>query len=214
MERDGLGGFEIVVLGLGGAAAAVLGVVAGGGALALLAAGRDPAITAEAVGAAARRLPANLSDPAAAWPAPYAEQLPGPLLYWVCTAVAGAAIAALVVGFVKVFGRAKVGTSKRRPLGVDARPRFARARDLAPLLVRAPPAGRVVGARFGRRLLAPEAPPTPGGPRGPPPPPVNGGDLVAGIGARLRSSGRHGRGRPPPRSGGSSNGTGLRSCRR
>src|SRR5690606_37110372 len=119
-------------------------------ALAQLAASQRLGIPASAAGAAAQRLPANLSDPAAAWPAPYAEQLPGPLLYWACTAVAGAAVAALVVGLVKVFGRAKVGTSKRRPLGVDARPRFATARDLAPLLVKAPQPGRFVVARFGR----------------------------------------------------------------
>ena len=49
-----------------------------------------------------------------------------------------------------------MGTDRRRPLGVDARPAFARPRDLAPLLVRHPVPGRFVLGRVGRRLVATE----------------------------------------------------------
>ncbi len=120
-----------------------------------------PAIPASAAAHASKSLPANLSDPAAAWPSPYSHELPGPVLYWICTAVAAAVLAAAVIGLAKLFGRSKVGTSRRRPLGVDARPRFAKARDLAPLLIRAPQPGRFIVARFGRRLVATEATPRP-----------------------------------------------------
>src|SRR5439155_25856162 len=55
--------------------------------------------------------------------------------------------------------RSKVGTVRRRPLGVDARARFATARDLRPLVVRGRPDGRFPLGRFGRLLLATELPP-------------------------------------------------------
>lgn len=159
MERDGVSGFELLVLVLGGAAVSLLGVVWGGAALALLASGHSPAITAEAAGDAATKLPGSLSNPAAAWAEPYSAMLPGPVLYWLCTAfTAGVLVTALVV-VVRWLSRSRVGTSSRRPLGVDARPRFARARDLAPILVRSPQSGRFVIARFGRRLVATEATP-------------------------------------------------------
>ena len=65
--------------------------------------------------------------------------------------------AAVVLGLgVRWFGGSRVGTSKRRPLGVDARPRFARRRDLSPLLVSGPSSGRFIVARFGRALVATE----------------------------------------------------------
>ena len=75
-------------------------------------------------------------------------------------------VGGVLVGLLKLFGRAKVGTSSRRPLGVDARPRFAKARDLRPLLVRSPQPGRFVVARFGRKLVATEATPKPDERRG------------------------------------------------
>jgi len=159
MERDGLGGFEMLVLVVGGAAASLLGAVWGGASLALLATGNRPAVPASVAGDALGRLPANLADPASAWPAPYSGLLPGPIQYWLCTAIAAGLIGAALFGLYKVFGRSKVGTSTRRPLGVDARPRFAKARDLAPLLVRSPQPGRFIVARFGRRLVATEATP-------------------------------------------------------
>jgi type IV secretion system protein VirD4 len=167
VEREGVSGFEMVVLAVGGAAATLLGVAWGGAVAAQLAAGNRPAIPAAAVGHALGRLPANLSDPATAWGSPFSDTLPGPVLYWSCTAIIAVAISGAAVVLVKWFSRSKVGTSRRRPLGVDARPRFAKARDLAPLLVRSPQSGRFIVARFGRRLVATEATPTAGEKRGP-----------------------------------------------
>jgi type IV secretion system protein VirD4 len=157
----------MVVLVVGGAVAAVLGVVWAGAALAMLVTGQSPGVPVAAAGDALPDLPANLSDPAAAWPEPYAQVLPGPVVYWLCTVVAAVAIAAAVVVGVRLLTRSGVGTAERRPLGVDARPRFARARDLAPLLVRSAQPGRFVIARFGRKLVATEATPTAGEKRGP-----------------------------------------------
>jgi type IV secretion system protein VirD4 len=106
---------------------------------------------------AALALPSHLSDPRLAWPTEYHASLPGPWLYWPSTlAVATALTTAAALAF-RVF-RLKVGTATRRPLGVDARSRFATRRDLSPLLVRNVPAGRFVLGRFGRSLVATEIP--------------------------------------------------------
>lgn len=166
MERDGVGGFEILVLLAGGAAASAVGAVWSGAALALLVTGHDPFVPISTAAHAMVRLPADLGDPAAAWPAPVASEMPGPLVYWILMAIAAALVAGMVAALAKLLGRSKVGTSKRRPLGVDARPSFARARDLAPLLVRGPQPGRFIVARLGRRLVATEATPAPGERRG------------------------------------------------
>ncbi|RMH80566.1 MAG: type IV secretory system conjugative DNA transfer family protein [Actinomyces sp.] len=85
--------------------------------------------------------------------------LPSAPVYWLTTTAAAVA-AVVVVGLaVRWWGRSRVGTARRRPLGVDARTRFASRRDLAPVLVSGPVSGRFVFARFGRRLVATEAPP-------------------------------------------------------
>jgi hypothetical protein len=56
------------------------------------------------------------------------EALPGAPLYWLSTGIAGAGGALRSLGSrVRWFSRSKVGTTRRRPLGVDARPRFATA---------------------------------------------------------------------------------------
>src|SRR5690606_8887870 len=154
MERDGLGVFEVLVLVLAGAALLVVGVVWAGAALALLLSGAPQGVTFSAAADATGGLPSNLAAPAAAWPAPYAEALPGAPLYWLSTGIAGAMVAAIVGLGVRWFSRSKVGTTRRRPLGVDARPGFARHRDLRALLVKEPVAGRFVVARFGRWLVA------------------------------------------------------------
>jgi type IV secretion system protein VirD4 len=166
VERQGLTGFELLVLGFGGIAAVVVGVVWGGAALALLVTGHDPGLSVSAATEALGNLPGHLSDPAAAWREPSSSRLPGPVVYWLCSGAVVVAVISLGVVLVRWSTGSKVGTSKRRPLGVDARPRFARARDLAPLLVRSAQPGRFVVARFGRRLVATEATPTAGEKRG------------------------------------------------
>ncbi len=159
MERNGLTGFELLVLVTGGAAAAVLAAVWGGAALALLVTGHDPGVPLSVAGEAATALPGRLSDPASAWVDPHGAQLPGPVIYWVCTALVAGSIVGVGVVVAKLLRESKVGTSKRNPLGVDARPRFAKARDLRPLLVHSAQPGRFIVGRFGRRLVATESTP-------------------------------------------------------
>ncbi|KAA0235925.1 MAG: type IV secretory system conjugative DNA transfer family protein [Actinobacteria bacterium] len=159
MEREGLGGFELLVIVVAGVALAVVGVVWAGAWLALVVSGEPVGVSFSAAANAIPRLPANLGSPASAWPEPYAHTLPSAPLYWLSTALSTGTVGVLVVVLVRWLGRSKVGTAKRRPLGVDARTRFARRRDLDPLLVSAPTPGRFAIARFGRHLVATEAPP-------------------------------------------------------
>jgi hypothetical protein len=184
MERDGLGVFEVLVLVLAGAALLVVGVVWAGAALALLLSGAPQGVTFSAAADATGGLPSNLAAPAAAWPAPYAEALPGAPLYWLSTGIAGAMVAAIVGLGVRWFSRSKVGTTRRRPLGVDARPGFARHRDLRALLVKA--LSRSIGS-------------------------VN---RAGATEERSRWSGRRGRARRLPRWPESWSGRGRRSCHR
>ncbi len=152
----------MLVLAVGGAVAGVLAIVWGGAFLALAVSGNPEAVPISAAGDALGALPANMGGPAAAWADPIGPGLPGPVLYWVCTAIVAAVLAVVASLLVKWLGRSRVGTSRRSPLGVDARPRFAKARDLAPLLVRKAAPGRFVVARFGRHLVATESTPSHG----------------------------------------------------
>ncbi|HPQ85375.1 MAG TPA: type IV secretory system conjugative DNA transfer family protein, partial [Actinomycetota bacterium] len=158
MEREGVGGFELLVIIVAGIALALVGAVWAGAWLALAVSGGGHLPFAAAADAAPR-LPANLSAPAEAWAEPYAEALPGAPLYWLCTVLAAIAIGGAVALVVRWLTRSKVGTAKRRPLGVDGRTKFAKRRDLDPLLVSGPTPGRLILARFGRRLVATESPP-------------------------------------------------------
>jgi type IV secretion system protein VirD4 len=156
VERSRTSAFEIVVLALAAVAAAVLGIVWAGASLALLATGHPRALTLEATARAARQLPDTLGDPAAAWPAPAGDLLPGPVLYWACTAAVAVAVAVGVAAGYRRWGGHRVGTTRRRPLGVDARAGFATPADLDPLIVPGPIRGRFILGRAGRRLLATE----------------------------------------------------------
>ena len=106
---------------------------------------------------AAVTLPSTASDPALAWPAEVRGVLPGTVVYWMATAIAALVIVTAIAMAVRLF-RHRVGTVERRPLGVDARARFASRRDLAPLLIRKAEPGRFIVGRFGRRLVATEVP--------------------------------------------------------
>ena len=158
MEREGLGGFELLIIVSAGIGLALVGAVWAGAALALVLVGGG-GVSFAAAADAAPRLPANLTQPSEAWAEPYARGLPAAPLYWFCTGLAVVAIGFVVALVVRWLSRSKVGTARRRPLGVDGRTRFARRRDLEPLLVSAPVPGRFVIARFGRRLVATERPP-------------------------------------------------------
>lgn len=159
MEREGLGGFELLVIVIAGIGLALVGAVWAGASLALAITGAGGSLPLTAAADAVLRLPANLSTPAEAWPEPYAEVLPGASLYWLCTVVAAAGIIGTSAFVIRWLTRSKVGTTKRRPMGVDGRTSFAKRRDLKPLLVSGPTPGRFVLARFGRRLVATESPP-------------------------------------------------------
>lgn len=87
MERDGLTGFELLVLAIGAAVAVAVSTVWGGATLALLVSGNPMGVPISDATDALGRLPANGSDPASAWPRRYSSVLPGPVLYWTCTAV-------------------------------------------------------------------------------------------------------------------------------
>lgn len=162
MERDGFGGFELAVVVVAGAAVAVILAVWAGALLSLVLAGRPQGVPFSAAADALPRLPGSFDRPASAWVAPHQDVLPGPLLYWLSTGISAASFSAAIGGAWHWIGRSKIGTSKRRPLGVDARPRFASRRDLQSLLVDAPTRGRLIIARFGRSLVATEAPPEQG----------------------------------------------------
>ncbi|MDT3444458.1 type IV secretory system conjugative DNA transfer family protein [Pseudofrankia sp. BMG5.37] len=104
-------------------------------------------------------LAAHPGQPARAWPAPVAAQLPGPTGYWAVTVPLLMLAAVLVAVLLAVTSR-RVGVARRRRMGLDPEARFARLSDLAPLLVSGPAAGRLVLGRVragGRsRLVATE----------------------------------------------------------
>ncbi|WCO66246.1 type IV secretory system conjugative DNA transfer family protein [Iamia majanohamensis] len=156
MQHDGLSGFEVLVLFGAGVTLGLLGVVWAGAVLALAVAGAPQLVGINEAGQALGRMPDRMGDPAQAWGPPLAGELPGPVTYWACTGLVAAALVVLGAVVLRWSRWSRVGTSKRRPLGVDARPAFARRRDLAPVLVRGPASGRFILARFGRWLVATE----------------------------------------------------------
>ena len=138
-------------------AAAVVGaVVWTGAALAALTVGAGPPGGLVAAVQAIPRLARNPGQPSAAWTpiAGDAAALPGPVVYWAMTVLAGL----LAVGLV-VAGRVLWVSMRpnRRRLGVDAQARFASRRELRPLLVRRPVPGRLVLGSWGRKLVATES---------------------------------------------------------
>lgn len=156
MERGSLSGGELVVVALGGLALLAGGVVWCGAALAAalsgaaLNAGLDDGLRAIPL------LVGGAGDPVAAWPDGAGLIEVNPALYWACTAFCGLAVLVVVAAGLHLWGRSRVGTASRRPLGVDARARFARPRDLKPLIVGGPEPGRFILGRVGRHFLASE----------------------------------------------------------
>ena len=90
------------------------------------------------------RLPAHLSDPAAAWPAPARDALPGPVpIYAVLT------VELLLAGFVvgAAWQRVVVWRAGARQRTRDRSFRWARRDQLRPLLVDSPERGRLLLGR-------------------------------------------------------------------
>ena len=155
-------GFELAVLGGAGLLGLATAVVWAGAALAAFVHGSvlhaTPADALHAVFDLAR----YPGDPRAAWPPAAARALPSPGLYWAASALVGALCFAGAAGLVHLLGRRRVGSVPRRPLGVDARARFARRRDLSALVVAGPTPGRFPLGRYRSALLATETPPARG----------------------------------------------------
>jgi type IV secretion system protein VirD4 len=101
-------------------------------------------------------LGSHLAQPREAWPAPIAHALPGPVAYWACTGVVFALASTLAIPLVSLVRLPAAGSARRHRLGVDTQARFARLRELAPLIVTAPEPGRLILGRVGRHLVATE----------------------------------------------------------
>jgi type IV secretion system protein VirD4 len=159
MERNGLSGFELLVV-IGAVIAGSLGgaVWMGAWVAAAVTGGGFSASFGDAL-VAATRLPSHLGDPRSAGHAEVQPSLPDPILYWASTVVVLLGTAAAIALVFRLLSRSRVGTFPRRPLGVDARARFATARDLKPLAVAGPHPGRFLLGRHGRHRLATELPP-------------------------------------------------------
>ncbi len=102
-----------------------------------------------AMGGVLVRLLDNPGDPAAAWPAPDRDLLPGPIGFYAVAAFI--AMPVVAAGYGALWWR-----SRPRPTRDERSSRWATARDLRPLVVAVPGAGRLVIGRHGRRLVAAE----------------------------------------------------------
>lgn len=100
-------------------------------------------------------LPRHLGQPRLAWPDPAEAAMPGPVGYWAATAVPAAAAVALTVGIIRL-NSGRVGTTRRRRLGVDTRTHLARRRELRTITVPGPIPGRFLLGRAAGRLVATE----------------------------------------------------------
>ena len=111
-------------------------------------------LTFPAAAQAVIRLAQHPNDPQSAWPSA-ANKIPGPLLYWLSTALIAAAISAAVTVALRWWRRA--ADRGRVRLGMDTRARFATVKDLTPIVVDAPvPDGRFVLGRVHGKLVATE----------------------------------------------------------
>ena len=155
-ERSGLSGIEVAIL----VGAAVLGGAGGivwlGAALAAAVAGhRLQGGLTEAIHALPQ-MKAHLDQPRLAWRVEADRSaLPGPGLYWGCTALVLLVLLALTVAAWR--GWKSMSERGRVRLGVDTRARFATLRDLAPLVVKRPvPDSRFVLGSVHGQLVATE----------------------------------------------------------
>lgn len=156
MEQSSPSGGELLIVALGGLAVVVGGVVWAGAALAAVISGVEFDASLGDALTAIPLLGSNLDDPAAAWPEASGVGVVAAPLYWVCSSLCFGAAMTIALAALRGWSRSRVGTAPRKPLGVDARARFARARDLKPLIVDRSEPGRFILGRFGRHLLASE----------------------------------------------------------
>jgi type IV secretion system protein VirD4 len=155
--RRGTPGGDLALVTVAAAAVAVGLVVRFGAELAAVVSGGDvhgpPAVSLQATGS----LVAAPGDPAAAW-GTNASGLPGPALYWTCTAAV--AIAAVASATVVLWACRRWLQRSRTRFGVPTDARVARRCDVRPLAVHRaiPPRGRMLLGRMAPRgpLLATE----------------------------------------------------------
>lgn len=110
------------------------------------------------------RLPANVGEPALAWPASVRSMLPGPVVYWVCTSVVLVALVSAIAWVWVRLSALRVGTHRRERLGVRVGARLATRSDMTPLFVDGVSPGRFIFGSFDGRLIATEHPAAPSDP--------------------------------------------------
>lgn len=112
-----------------------------------------PPVGLPEIGGVLVRLPSDLADPAAAWPATARSGLPGPAGMYAAAFLLALALAAVTVGVLRGVGAARA----RMPGGAPARAaQWATRGQLRPLAVRAPEAGRLTLGHAHGQLLAAE----------------------------------------------------------
>jgi type IV secretion system protein VirD4 len=152
-EQQSIGPVEIGILG-GGALSTV--VWAGAQLAAFLSGGEFLDVSlGDALGALVS-LPTHPGEPQLAWPPAVRGELPGTTLYWLATAIVGAAVVAGVLAVLRLASGGRDSLDRRSRLGVPATGQLARSADLRPLTIRRPEPGRFVLGRAGHRIIATE----------------------------------------------------------
>jgi type IV secretion system protein VirD4 len=151
-----VGGDEWFAIAVVVVAVAALGVWCGAQVASLIGSGSSlDASVGDAVGALVR-LPAHVRRPADAWPTGVRDAVPGPLIYWPATTVVLAVQLSGCAWLWVRYGSQRIGTQRRRRLGVDVGARLATVRDLSPLIVPRPVRGRFILGTVAGRLVATE----------------------------------------------------------
>jgi len=123
-----------------------------GAALAARLAGHPFGATLADAGRALVGLGAHPGEPAAAWPEPVREALPGPFLYWGCQVV----VLVVAAGVAVAAWRLLRSGPERDGLGVERSARFGTRRDIARLRVKGPTPGRIILGTAAGALVATE----------------------------------------------------------
>jgi type IV secretion system protein VirD4 len=139
-------------------AVGILWIFVGGAWLAARVTGTSLGVAGQQAIEVIARVPEHWTNPAAAWPEPARSRLPGPVLYWLCTASAAAPLVLVGWWWARRERRRRLGLEKRIRLGVDAEARMATLADIAPIVVSGPEPGRMILGHVHGRLVATENP--------------------------------------------------------
>ena len=101
------------------------------------------------------KLVTHASTPKVAWKTD-PDAIPGPVTYWVATAVMFVVVFGMVVLVWRFWSRLPVGSAERRVLGVDPKARLATRHDLTPIQIREASTGRFLLGESHGRLVATE----------------------------------------------------------